>query len=324
MGTKQKIYTLLLVFVFGFVLVRVWHFAKSNWLAALADFIPEKIEPLDIQDTDGDGLSDTEESFYDTDFNNPDTDGDGYLDGEEVASGYNPRIPSPEDVKPGALSNRAASINLTDRINGRVLASIYEGTLNPNNPELYDQTLDMITFNTLLESVPIFQPPSVNESEILIDYSHSKEESQQYLNELVDVINIWIIPTQIDHLYELKNLIILDPDDVVIYDKLVNKYYGRNQMATELLKSIRVPKSWSGIHLEILDLLNQYKVTYEAMRLSHDDQLKAYLALQKLVALNQQSQQTAPKIIYQAAQEDLKIPRGGFMSLAQKLIGISL
>jgi hypothetical protein len=95
-------------------------------------------------------------------------------------------------------------------------------------------------------------------------------------------------------------------------------------MATELLKSIRVPKSWSGIHLEILDLLNQYKVTYEAMRLSHDDQLKAYLALQKLVALNQQSQQTAPKIIYQAAQEDLKIPRGGFMSLAQKLIGISL
>ncbi len=324
MGTKQKIYTLLLVFVFGFVLVRVWHFAKSNWLAVLADFIPEKIEPLDIQDTDGDGLSDTEESFYDTDFNNPDTDGDGYLDGEEVASGYNPRIPSPEDVKPGALSNRAASINLTDRINGRVLASIYEGTLNPNNPELYDQTLDMIMFNTLLESVPIFQPPSVNESEILIDYSYSKEESQKYLNELIDVINIWIIPTQIDHLYGLRNLLILDPNETEVYDKLVNKYYTRNQTATELLKSMRVPKTWSGIHLEILDLLNQYKVTYEAMRLSHNDQLKLYLAIQKLVALNQQSQQTAPKIIYQVAQEDLEIPEGGFMSLARKLIGISL
>lgn len=324
MGTKQKIYTLFLVLVFGFVLVRVWHFAKSHWLAALADFVPEKIESLEIQDTDGDGLSDIDESFYDTDFDNPDTDGDGYLDGEEVASGYNPRIPSPEDVKPGALSNRAASINLTDRINGRVLASIYEGGLDPSNPQLYDQTLDMITLNTLLESVPIFQPPSVNESEILIDYSYSKKESQQYLNELVDVINIWIIPTQINHMFELQNLFLLDSNDSGNYDTLIDKYYIRNQTATGLLKSMRVPKAWSGIHLEALDLLNQYKVTYEALRLSHNDQLKAYLAVQKLVALNQQSQLTAPKIIYQAAQEDLEIPEGGFMSLAYKLIGGSL
>ena len=43
-----------------------------------------------MPDTDGDGLTDHEESYWGTDPNNPDTDGDGYTDQEEVANGYNP------------------------------------------------------------------------------------------------------------------------------------------------------------------------------------------------------------------------------------------
>ncbi|MFH0852976.1 MAG: hypothetical protein V1853_01040 [bacterium] len=43
-----------------------------------------------IGDTDSDGLSDIDESFYGTEIDNQDTDGDGYLDGEEVDNGYNP------------------------------------------------------------------------------------------------------------------------------------------------------------------------------------------------------------------------------------------
>ncbi len=45
-------------------------------------------------DTDGDGLSDYEEvKTYHTDPLNPDTDGDGYSDGAEVKNGYNPNGP---------------------------------------------------------------------------------------------------------------------------------------------------------------------------------------------------------------------------------------
>jgi len=56
-----------------------------------------KITKVDIQidvslDTDGDGLTDTQEAIYGTDPNNPDTDGDGYLDGDEVKHGYGPTI----------------------------------------------------------------------------------------------------------------------------------------------------------------------------------------------------------------------------------------
>lgn len=46
----------------------------------------------DSVDTDGDGLSDTAESFYGSDINNPDTDGDGYKDGNEVDNGYDPIV----------------------------------------------------------------------------------------------------------------------------------------------------------------------------------------------------------------------------------------
>ncbi|MBU1896052.1 thrombospondin type 3 repeat-containing protein, partial [Patescibacteria group bacterium] len=43
-------------------------------------------------DTDRDGLSDGEESYYHTDPENVDTDGDGYYDGVEVEFDYSPHI----------------------------------------------------------------------------------------------------------------------------------------------------------------------------------------------------------------------------------------
>jgi hypothetical protein len=48
-------------------------------------------------DSDGDGLTNSEEQYYNTDPNNADTDGDGFSDGEEVASGFDP---TNQDSKP--------------------------------------------------------------------------------------------------------------------------------------------------------------------------------------------------------------------------------
>ncbi|MDD5252189.1 MAG: hypothetical protein PHT12_06195 [Patescibacteria group bacterium] len=58
-----------------------------------------------VTDSDGDGLSDSEETqVYRTDSHNADTDGDGYLDGAEVKGGFDPNGPgklyaAPEPVQ---------------------------------------------------------------------------------------------------------------------------------------------------------------------------------------------------------------------------------
>ncbi len=325
MGKKQKIFTLFLVSVVLFIVFQTWTFAKKHWLAALADFVPQRVEITTIIDTDGDGLSDAEESFYNTNLNNPDTDGDGYLDGEEVASGYDPRIPSPEDAKSGTIKNRVAAINLTDRTNGRILASLYEGNLDINDPEGFNAALDNIALNTLLDSASIFQPPSVSESEIIINYSQNKKEHQEYLNKLIENIEVWIIPTQIDHMYDLQDILLSSiNNNLAKYNQLVNKYYTRNRTAIENFRSMEVPKPWVGIHLSILDYLNQYDATYEALTYSFDDYIKAYMAMQKITALHQQSQILAPQIISKAREEELELPNTGFIQLVEKIIGFSL
>ncbi len=59
----------------------------------MAVFImPTHVFALGSVDTDGDGLTDEEETQYYTNPMNPDTDGDGYLDGVEVAMDYSPHL----------------------------------------------------------------------------------------------------------------------------------------------------------------------------------------------------------------------------------------
>ncbi|MEZ0577565.1 Stk1 family PASTA domain-containing Ser/Thr kinase [Nocardioides sp. MH1] len=54
---------------------------------------PETSSPPAAVDTDGDGLSDTDEATLGTDPANPDTDGDTFSDGDEVAAGTDPTDP---------------------------------------------------------------------------------------------------------------------------------------------------------------------------------------------------------------------------------------
>jgi hypothetical protein len=57
-------------------------------------------------DSDNDGLTDKEETVYNTDPNKPDTDADGYPDGVEVLNLYNPRGFTPVKIEDSGLVNR--------------------------------------------------------------------------------------------------------------------------------------------------------------------------------------------------------------------------
>src|SRR3990167_1633294 len=102
--------------------------SSSTFLKPLTGSVLEAVD----QDADKDGLANREESYWNTDFQNPDTDGDGFLDGEEVASGHDPLIPGSDDFLP-------TDANLTKKLSSLTLAGLYEGSLKSDSPN-YDKS----------------------------------------------------------------------------------------------------------------------------------------------------------------------------------------
>ena len=97
-------------------LVAEWTIIQENWEETTNDYDDfrftvngETSEKLKIRinpgyDSDGDGLTDSEENAIGTDPNNPDTDGDGFSDGDEVNQGTDPLDPN-SHPQPGYIDS---------------------------------------------------------------------------------------------------------------------------------------------------------------------------------------------------------------------------
>ncbi len=99
------------------------------------------------KDTDRDGLDDTDESYWNTDFQNPDSDGDGFLDGEEVASGHDPLKSGPDDLLPNILRPQ----NLSDKVSSLVLSGLAEGSLKQGSANR-DTSVNLVVDDILRQS----------------------------------------------------------------------------------------------------------------------------------------------------------------------------
>jgi len=85
-GLQKAIIIIIAVVALGLVVgVGLWGYQRFNGGAPVQSASKEL-------DTDGDGLSDTDETARGTNPNDADTDGDGYRDGDEVAGGYDPLV----------------------------------------------------------------------------------------------------------------------------------------------------------------------------------------------------------------------------------------
>lgn len=236
-------------------------------------------------DTDHDGLSNKEESYWNTDFQNPDTDGDGFKDGEEVASGHDPLKPGPDDIL------LYASKNITANVTNLIIGGLYTKDLKPGTDnKKYDNSISNLSLS-IIDDFYSSQVDPKNISPTLTD--NSIENQQNYLNNMAKIIkeNLLDFPEKLDTTKQL-------PEQTQFF---LNKSAQYRKSYDDLSK-IPVPKNWEFIHGAALNILNRLALNYVSIGSYDVDPIKSFLSLNEV----QQNIQPAIKALLQQVQSKIK------------------
>src|SRR3989344_3259050 len=282
--TKQvKVFLVFLAVLAVFSVLSFFDIFTGVKSAKLHDFaIP--LLPIE-QDADQDGLSNKDESYWNTDFQNPDTDGDGFLDGEEVVSGFDPRVPSDhsmgdniESTVYGAPKNLADTIsideNLSENALAAMIAGVAAGDLRPDvNDDAFDKGVEAISLTTFDNFSKMQSPPETTYNVI----EPSKENQLAYLNSLADIIK--------------KDL--LGFSQVLNTSAPINGQFQffaakseQFKIAHSKITSINVPRNWLEIHKAISNAIYGLYLNYHFIGNYENDVLKATIALGQLSSIN--------------------------------------
>ncbi len=297
MGTKIKfIFAGMAVIAVFSVLSWVDYFNKG--LASGFSFknIANKFSFESETDADKDGLSNIDESYWNTDFQNPDTDGDGFKDGEEIASGHDPRKPGPDD----SLSD----INLTEKLAELTASGLYEGSLKPDNENYYQSLTDMTEYlddNSRISLNTNIAP------EILKTIDGSRENQDKYLGLAYGSIKTFLVSYGEEMNNLNKNL-----DLIGAYgfgNKDVKEYFSKQENIFKDIfnkaSDVPVPKNWTTEHLQLLGEIKMAAESNRAVVLGSSDPVKAAMALNELFSILDRIPDWTKKYIDKNRSEDI-------------------
>ncbi len=268
MTTKIKISigllaVLAVVFVFSF-----FESFRGIQLANISNPV-SSIAPVDPnQDTDHDGLTDSQESYWGTDYTNPDSDGDGYLDGEEVASGHDPMIPGPNDL---LLNN-----NLTSKAANLLIGGLAEGSLQPDSKN-YGSSLSDLTDSLLSDGIKDLAPS--NPPQITIVDS-SKESQQQYVDYSTKTWKSFM-DLFVDEIKNMGNKIEATNNGGFVNEEYISYFKSKRdefQKIADSLAQAKVPTEWKDAHVSFYQLISEMIIINKALSEANDDTIKAAIA----------------------------------------------
>jgi len=246
------------------------------------------------KDSDNDGLMDWQETTWQTDPCKPDTDGDGYLDGEEVASGYNPTIPAPNDELSGQNPTipRSMPHNLTQALAGSLREKItnqemesISDALDPSSISTSNRIVNTAIQQVISQSMEEFSLPHIPDEEIIISADNSQAAIRFYAGKIVEAIEQWEIQSSIDqgNLFESESELFyyaIQNKDFTEIDKYIRFYQG----AAEEFKQIPVPADLKDIHKEQIGIFWVTANIFRAIKQIDQDPLKTNLALEQYKA----------------------------------------
>lgn len=247
-------------------------------------------------DADHDGLTNKEESYWNTDFQNPDTDGDGFLDGEEVASGHDPLKPGPDDLL-------AKFPNLTEKIQKLVVGGLYSKDLKPDNKN-FDSSIGNISaviVDDFYQSL-LFPRPQL----VLTD--NSKESQEFYLRTALQI---------------LKQLLLAPHDNIgpkatgEQYIVLLSGLTSNFKNIYQELAQMSVPKNWQKIHYKLLEIINRSMVDYESLGSYQSDPYRASIALEDIKNVDNDTKNLLKQVNENITKNNLTIDDSFFKLLNQ-------
>lgn len=240
-------------------------------------------------DPDSDGLKNWEEETYRTDPRNKDSDGDGYLDGEEVASGYDPTIPSPNDALSGTDTGapRPLPKNLTTQLAQLLTEKIASGEIEPSmlkelslsdpSIEYNQEIIDEVFYQVGLRARQYFSLPEVKDEDIKISGAPTTyAEIGQYITAMSQAIasseslknNQKTEPEIIKEAVETKNM------------KKIEILLESYRQGAEKTKQVTAPRDFIDIHKKQIAIFLLLEKIMEAIKNLEDDPAMATAAIE--------------------------------------------
>ncbi len=283
MGIKIKTIFGLLAFGAIFSVLSLFDYFNAGFASSLnINNLVSKISFAVNTDYDKDGLINTDESYWNTDPNNPDTDSDGFKDGEEVASGHDPNKPGPND--------KLFPDNLTERLSTLTYSGIVEGSLKPGSPN-FEKSVFLVIDDALSQSTELnIKPPQ----ELKVK-ENTPENIKKYQTDVMPIIEKAIKDNgnRINQLF-----LILESAEFFNNQNLAEnneKYTKLMRFLDEELPKIKnqinsleaseVPAALVQLHKTIISGLKKIENNYFILRSSQQDPVKAMLALYDLIII---------------------------------------
>ncbi len=232
--------------------------------------------PTADQDVDHDGLSNQQESIWNSDPFNPDSDGDGFKDGEEVNSGHNPLIPGPDDL--------ISADNLTEQFSELTVAGLAEGSLQPDSPD-YDQALADITSSIADSAKYIFSKEVNGDSIKTVETSTTADAT--YLERVAPQLQSLgvLLSRQFENIPNHLNIIGEKGFTDTEMKKLYSEQTNTTQTVLDAGSNISVPQNLKDAHAQFLTLTFQTHEISAAIAKGEEDPIKATFALDALGTL---------------------------------------
>lgn len=313
MSKSIKFLMVVLVLAAGFAVFRILFLFSRQLDIAGARHLPVEVEYDESNDYDHDGLSNTDEAYWNTDPFNPDTDGDGFLDGEEVLSGRDPADSAIAGNDSLAERSKLMVANLTTGVADLVVAGLAAGDLKKTaDDQTFTAAVDRISLAAIYDALDVLENISLQD-EIFKIVEPTKENQQDYINKISEIIEDKLMSIMMRQPQEFNRFFVSAPD---IFDnpnqtKIKNTYLShasKFQESYQELFEYPVPRNLIETHKEALLIIKKIEMHFRSIALSNDDPLKMMVVIANLQTIYVEAQPILNKITRHIKKNNLISP----------------